>query len=158
VRTSVESPGCDHAPVTPDRLGLVIGAVFGLVYVVVNAGVLPSPAGPLLQVLGVAAFIGVLAALRRGTRTRAAGSGAERGFGPGYRRVVAAEVAAAVVGIVLLNGPLDLSQGVLPWVSFVVGVHFLALARVWEEPSLGWLGPGALLLTGSLWGAARRDP
>jgi hypothetical protein len=72
---------------------------------------------------------------------------------------------------------------VLGWISFVVGVHFLGLARIWNEPSLGLLGlgiaalgalglgvaaaggseaavaviagvgPGALLLAGSLWGA-----
>lgn len=39
----------------PDRLGLVIGAIFGLVYVEVNARAVPSPAGPLLQVLGAIA-------------------------------------------------------------------------------------------------------
>jgi hypothetical protein len=47
----------------PDRLGLVIGATFGLIYVEVNAGAVPSPVGPLLRVLGVIAFVGVLVAL-----------------------------------------------------------------------------------------------
>ena len=168
---------------TPDRLGILIGAVFGLIYVVVNAGSLDSPAGPVLQGLGVLAFVGVLVALRR---KPPAGGSAPGGFGRGYRLVVAAEVVAAVAGIVALNGPLDLPEGVLPWISFVVGVHFLALARVWGEPSLAWVGggiavlgavalglaandaspatiaavagvgPGALLLAGSLWGATRR--
>lgn len=98
--------------------------------------------------------------------------------------MVAAEVAAAALGLVLLKGPLDMPQGVLPWVSFVVGVHFFALAKVWDELSLAWLGagiavlgalglglasagasdatiatgicPGALLLMGSLWGATQQ--
>jgi len=175
---------------TPNRLGLIIGATFGLVYVVVNAAALPSPVGPLLRVVGVVAFVGVLLALARAGQARpgdgAAGPGAAGpGFGRGYWLVVTVEVVAVAAGNVLLNGPLDLPQGVLPWISFVVGVHFLGLAKVWDEPSLAWLGggiavlgalglglasagaseaavasiagigPGALLLSGSIWGAAR---
>jgi hypothetical protein len=174
---------------TPNRLGVVIGAVFGLIYVVANAGALPSPLGPLLQALAVAAFVGVLVASRRVGMTPPGNDGPGPGFGRGYWLVVAAEVTAGGVGIVLLNGPLDLSRGVLPWVSFVVGAHFLGLAKVWDESSLAWLGagiallgalglglawadasdaaissiagvgPGVLLLAGSLWGAARgRQP
>lgn len=170
----------------PDRLGLVIGATFGLIYVEVNAGAVPSPVGPLLRVLGVIAFVGVLVALRR-ARMAQTGDGAFRGgFGRGYWLVVAAEVAAGVAGIALLNGLLDLPRAVLPWISFVVGVHFFGLAKVWRQSSLGWLGagiavlgalglvfasagasdvtiasmagvcPGALLLTGSGWAAARQ--
>jgi hypothetical protein len=46
--------------------------------------------------------------------------------------LVVAEVIAIVAGIAALNGPLDLEDGVLPWVSLVVGTHFLALARIWR--------------------------
>ena len=171
---------------TPNRLGLVIGAIFGLIYVVVNARALPSPVGPLLQVLGAVTFVGVLVVLRRARTTQVDDDAQRRGSGQAYWLVAAAEVAAGAVGIVLLNGPFDLPQGVLPWVSFVVGVHFFGLAKVWGESSLGWLGagitvlgalglglasagasdatiasiagvcPGALLLTGSLWGAAQQ--
>ena len=170
---------------TPDRLGLVIGAIFGLLYMVANAGALPSPSGPILIVLGVLAFVGVLLALRRRGTTQPRPGAPGRGFGRGYWLVVAAEGVAAVVGLVLLNGPLDLPEAGLPWVSFVVGVHFVGLARVWDEASLAWVGagiatlgaaglvvaaaggsdaaiaavagvgPGALLLSGSLWAAAR---
>jgi hypothetical protein len=175
---------------TPNRLGLAIGAAFGLVYVVVNAGALPSPVGPVLRVLGVVAFVGVLLALSRAGQARSGDGAAGGGFGRGYWLVVTAEVVAIAVGNVLLNGALDLPQGVLPWISFVVGVHFLGLAKVWGAPSLAWLGggiavlgalglslasagaseaavasiagigPGALLLAGSAWGAAREggDP
>jgi hypothetical protein len=172
--------------VRPDRSGLAIGAVFGLTYVVVNARALPSPAGPVLQVLGVVAFVGVVVGLRRPVKPPAADRVTRGGFGRGYWLVVAAELATAATGSLLLNGPLNLPEGVLPWISFVVGVHFLGLARVWGESSLGWLGagiavlgalglgvasagasnaaiasvagvgPGALLLLGGLWGAAQQ--
>ncbi len=76
-------------------------------------------------------------------------------------------------------------RAVLTWVTVVVGVHFVALARVSKEVSVTWLGwaltgcgvvglvlamihrssasiavvagtvPGAILLAGSFWGAGR---
>jgi hypothetical protein len=169
---------------TPNRLGLVVGAAFGLVYVVVNGRALPTPVSLSLQSLGVIAFIGVLIALRRAEPLAASDGLARQGFGRGYWLVVAAEVVAFAGGNALLNGPLDLPRGVLPWISFVVGVHFLGLAKVWAEAPLAWVGggiavlgliglglavggasdavvatvagvcPGVLLLTGSLWSAA----
>lgn len=164
------------------RLGLVIGAVFGLIYVVVNASALGTPVGPLLQLLGLAAFVGLLVVLRRSPSVPVDAVASSPRFGSGYWLVIAGEVAAMVAGIAVLNGLLELPQAVLPWISFVVGVHFLVLARVWGEPSLSWLGagitvcgalgltvaavgaddatiaaiagvaPGALLLAGSWWG------
>lgn len=59
--------------------------------------------------------------------------------------IVAAEVVAVVAGIAVLNGPLGLPRAVLPWVTFVVGVHFLGLVRGWKAPSLSWLGAGMAL-------------
>jgi hypothetical protein len=129
--------------VTPNRLGLLIGAVFGTIYVVVNAGALSAPVGPLLQVLGVAALIGLLVVMFRSRQAPggAAAAGAV-GFGRGYWIVVAAEVAAFIGGAAVLRGPLGLPLAVLPWITIVVGVHFLGLAKVWSAPSLAWLGAG----------------
>ncbi|MGH3924006.1 MAG: hypothetical protein ACRDTT_14245 [Pseudonocardiaceae bacterium] len=168
-----------------NRVGLVIGAVFGLIYVVVNAAALGAPVGPVLQVLGIAAFVGLLVVLYRFPQDPADTPGGAVRFGRRYWSIVAAEVVAFVAGIAVLNGPLGLPRAVLPWVTFVVGVHFLGLARVWKAPSLSWLGagmalcgatglaaaalgaptaaiatvagvaPGALLLAGSWWAATR---
>jgi hypothetical protein len=165
-----------------ERLGCLIGASFGLVYVVVNAGALPSALAAALRLVGVAAFIAVLAALRRAGPANAAASPERGHFGRGYQLVVAGEVAAGVAGLALLNGPLDTPRAGVAWVSLVVGVHFVALGGLWREPSLRWLGagiagcgaaglilavagagaspiaavsgvvPGALLLAGSWWG------
>lgn len=44
--------------------------------------------------------------------------------------------AALVSFVVVLNGPLGLPLAVLAWVTFVIGVYFLRLARVREAPSL----------------------
>lgn len=120
------------------RLGSIVGAVFGLVYVLVNAGPLPRAVGIPLQALGLAAFAVVVVAVARaddhGGQPPTAGS---RGA---YRLVVAAEVAALAAGLAALNGPLDAPQAGVAWVSFVVGVHFVALGAVFREPLFHWLG------------------
>ena len=133
---------------SPEKLGSVIGAVFGLVFVLRNTGSSPPPLAVLLRVLGVLAFLAVLLAVRRpgpttGTRP------ARGGFGRGYWLVVAAEVLAIAVGLALLNGPLATPQAAVAWASFVVGAHFLALAVVWKQSLVHWLG-AALLLCGAL--------
>ncbi len=174
--------------VSAQRLGSFVGAVFGLVYVLVNAGPLPRAVGIPLQALGLAAFLTVLIAVARtddhGGRPPNAGS---RGA---YSLVVTAEVAALATGLGALNGPLDAPEAGVAWVSFVVGVHFVALGAVFREPFFHWLGsaigacglvglalaaggagtevvavvsgivPGALLLASGWWGArqAGRHP
>lgn len=171
---------------TANRLGLLIGAVFGTIYVVVNAGTLGSPVGLLLQVVGVAALVGLLVFMFRSRPAPAAATARNAvGFSRWYWVVVAAEVVAFFAGTAVLRGPLDLPLAVLPWITFVVGVHFLGLAKVWRAPSLVWLGtglaacgvlgllvavigageavvavvagvaPGLFLLGGSWWGAVR---
>jgi hypothetical protein len=167
---------------TPERLGSLIGAVFGLVFVLVNAGPLPTGAGIVVRALGILLFLLVLVIVGRARRRPASPRQAGGGFGVGYWLVVAAEVIAIVVGVRLLGGPLDTPDAGVAWVAFVVGVHFVALAIVWAQPLFHWLGgslsacgavglilafadapqaavatvggvlPGALLLTFALWG------
>lgn len=132
---------------SPEKLGSVIGSVFGLVFVLVNTGSVPAPVGALLRVLAVAAFIAVLLAARRpGSSTSTVPAGG--GFGRRYWLVVAAEVVAIFAGLALLNGPLDRPKAGVAWVTVVVGAHFLALAVVWRQALFTWLG-GALLACGT---------
>jgi hypothetical protein len=171
-------------------VGLLIGAVGGTAFVVLNALRLPFVAGLPLAVSAVVALV-VLVALVLRRRGGAGVDAAERVgdgsgmYGRGYRAVVAAEVVAVVAGVVVL-GRLGLGLAVLPWVAFVVGVHFVALGRIWRQPSLVAVGavvavaggvgfalalagapdpaiavtagivPGAALLAGSWWAATRR--
>lgn len=173
------------AAMTPEKLGSLIGAVFGLIFVLANTDALPPGLGTVLRVLGVVAFVAVLIALRRPPRPAAVARPASSGFRRGYWLVVAGEVVAIAVGLALLNGPLHAPQAAVAWISFVVGAHFIGLAVVWKQPFFHWLGasillcgaiglvlavaaspqgaidavggvlPGALLLAISLWGATR---
>jgi hypothetical protein len=168
-------------------IGLLIGAVGGAAFVVFNSSRIPPPFGVGAAVLAVLALVGLVVLLvrRRGVDEEAPGPDEGPGmFGRGYRLVVIAEVVAIVLGVVVL-GRLGLSLAVLPWVALVVGVHFVALGRVWRRASQAWvgavvavcgvvgftvalgggpdpaialaggIGPGAALLAGSWWAATR---
>jgi hypothetical protein len=168
---------------TPEKLGSLIGAAFGLVFVLVNTGPLPTALAVALPVIAVVAFVAVLLAVRR--PGEATGRPATDGFGRGYWLVVAAEVVGIAAGLVLLNGPLDAPQAAVAWVAFVVGAHFFGLAVIWKQAFFHWLGaailacgliglllaaagasdatidltagvlPGGLLLGFGLWGSTR---
>lgn len=168
------------------RLGSAIGAVFGVIYVEVNAGALPPAISGVVRIVGVVLFAAVAALLVVGRHGSLSAEGPRRqGFGRGYWVVVVVEVAAIVVGARVLSGPAGLPDGVVAWISVVVGVHFVALAAVWRLPFYRILGaaialcgvaglvaagagasnavvagtggviPGALLLVSGCWGAGR---
>ena len=164
--------------------GSLVGAVFGLVYVLVNAGDLPSAAVLPVRVLGGLAFLGVLVAMARHARDHAPAA-PRPGTGRRYGLLVAAEVAAILLGLSVLDRVLDIPHAGVAWVSVVVGLHFVPLGAIFEVPffrrlgvavalcgagalalaatgaaegpvsALGGVLPGALLLAGSWWGAVR---
>jgi hypothetical protein len=177
-----------HARLDPQRLGSLIAAVFGLIYVMANSGPLFHGVALTLQVVAVIVFLSLLVAIVRGRPSALPDESARGGFGRGYWLVVGVEVVAIATGIALLNGPLDAPYASVGWISLVVGLHFFALARVWREPLFGWLGgpialcglvglvgaalgasaafvavvagmlPAALLFAFSAWGATVRGP
>jgi hypothetical protein len=114
---------------TGQRIGSLVGAVFGLVYVVVNAGPLPSAAGLVVRLVGVLAFVVVVAALvRHRDAPEPAPTGDNRQLARTFGLVTLAESVALVAGLVVVNGLLDQPRLGVAWVSVVVGVHFFALA------------------------------
>src|SRR5699024_11085661 len=116
------------------QIGSVIGAVFGVIYVWVNASPLPGGASLPVRIIGVAAFLAVLAVVLRGRGardgTRDAAGPPAAGFGRGYWIVVAGEVAALAAGLAVLNLVFHTPRAGVAWVSVVVGAHFVALAMV----------------------------
>ncbi|WP_354644392.1 hypothetical protein [Kitasatospora camelliae] len=127
---------------TKDRAGRLIGGVFGTVFIQINAGVLPKAVGVPLRLLAAAAMVGLIIG-RRG----AAASGPEdtgraptTTFGRRYWTVVAAEVAALVAGLWLINPVLHTPRATVGWIALVVGVHFFGLATAWSLPPLRTLG------------------
>ncbi len=127
-----------------------VGAIFGLVFVLVNAGELDRPYDLLVRGLGIAAFLAVSVLLFR-IEEGAPDLEPQPGAWQVYRVAVIAEVLALVGGAQLLNrtGHGELS---LPWVVTVVGLHFLPLGWAFRAPFFHVLA-GTLVALGVVGGA-----
>lgn len=132
-----------------ERIGSLIGAVGGLTFVLVNATALPAGAAWVARVLGVLAFLAVLALVVVRNRP---GAGIDSPPSRRQIRVYGTSVTAMVLAILLgarllaLLGRTDL---VVLWVVLAVGAHFVPFARAFELPffaRLGWLLVGLAVL------------
>jgi hypothetical protein len=132
---------------------MLIGGVFGMVFVFVNTqDPLNSTIVIVLRVLAAIALAGIVVmwflAARRvrtggGNPERIPGPRGESPFSRGYWLIVIAEVVLLFGGLALLR-PLGVpGQANVAWVAFVVGVHFIALGPVWKDYSI--MVPGAIL-------------
>ncbi|MEV4836391.1 hypothetical protein AB0K05_17830 [Nonomuraea sp. NPDC049486] len=134
--------------------GVLIGAVFGMVFVAINANApLPPSAGTALRVIaGLALASVVVMWFLAGRRTR--GSAAEPGgmFNRRYVVIVVLEALALFGGLRLLDALGWPEQSGVAWIALVVGIHFVALWPVWREVSI--LVPGAGLTVLGLAGLA----
>ncbi|MEU6895861.1 hypothetical protein ABZ934_29685 [Streptomyces sp. NPDC046557] len=120
----------------------LIGGIFGFIFIMVNAAALPMAAAIVFRVLGVAAFVALVAVLRRAGRAVPVATDATTDFGRNYRYVVAAEVVVGAAGLIVLNPVLHARQATVGWIALVVGLHFFGLAAVWRLPSMRWLAAG----------------
>ncbi|MFD1540957.1 hypothetical protein [Nonomuraea guangzhouensis] len=113
--------------------GLLVGAVFGAVFVVVNAqSPLNTVTANLLRVVACLAAASVVAMWIMTARKERSVAGGPL-FGRGYLIVVAAEVILLFGGIRVLAAWERPEQTNVAWVAFVVGVHFIALAPIWKD-------------------------
>lgn len=133
--------------------GLLVGAVFGAVFVVVNAqSPLNTVTVNLLRVaacLGAASVIAMWFATARNRKERPDAGPQRNMFGRGYLIVVVAEAILLFGGIRMFAAWGRPEQTNVAWVAFVVGVHFIALAPVWKDRGIAV--PGVVL---TLLGAA----
>ncbi|WP_203863164.1 hypothetical protein [Planobispora rosea] len=138
--------------------GLLVGAVFGAVFVVVNAqSPLNTLTAGLLRVAACLAAASVLAmwflavrwersagaAQPTATSTGAARPGTPGMYGRGYLIILVAEVVLLYGGLQVLAAWDRPVQANVAWIALVVGVHFIALAPVWKD----WMiaVPGTIL-------------
>lgn len=129
------------------RLGSLIAAIFGLVYIEVNAGSLPPGLALVLRLGGAVAFVAVLIGLWRDAPPTTTGDAPGAGFNGRYWLIVACEAAVIVIGSAVLRG-VGLGSATVAWVSVVVGIHFVALAAVWHLSLFRRLG-AAIALCGA---------
>lgn len=137
--------GTDFNGVMQRMTGLLVGAIFGAVFVIVNA---QSPLNTVtvnflrvLACLGAASVIAMWFATARKERPTAGPR--PNMFSRGYLIIVAAEAVLLFGGIRVLAAWERPEQTNVAWVAFVVGVHFIALAPVWKDWSIAV--PGVVL-------------
>jgi hypothetical protein len=125
-----------------ERIGVLIGGTFGLVFVLVNAGSLPSGVSLVLRAVAILALVGLVGYLvtRPDSPPENSAQGGSLGFSRGYWWVVIAEVVAIWAGIMVIGRVFDAPQANVAWIALVVGVHFSVLAIVWKQPVFHWLG------------------
>ncbi|MFF2572147.1 hypothetical protein [Streptomyces sp. NPDC058084] len=132
------------------RVGRLVGAAFGLVFVQADVGTLPVRIGTPPAGAGAAAFVAlVIPGRRTATDGAAPGDGDDGGVTASGRRywyVVVAEalglVARLVAWLVVITRVFHAPQASVGWIALVVGVHFFGLAAAWLRPSLHLLGAG----------------
>ena len=132
------------------RIGSMIGAIGGLVFVLVNAGPLGTPVSLVLRVLGGVVFVATIwwAVIRSlGVDTGPPARAALRV----YAISVIAELVAIVLGAQILVRVLHRPELTLVWVVFVVGVHFIPFSRAFSLSRFAVLG-AALIATALIGG------
>ncbi|MFD6948975.1 hypothetical protein A6A08_02970 [Nocardiopsis sp. TSRI0078] len=125
-------------------VGFLIGAGFGLAFVLANSGPPLDPAVALvLRVLAVAALLAVIAlvvVLGRGSNpgpgTASAHEGPRMRFGPFYGVVVVLEAVLLFGGIQVLRALDAPMQANVAWIALTVGLHFFPLAWYWRTRSI----------------------
>ena len=119
-------------------IGAIIGAAFGLGFVLANArSPLSGTADSLLRTLAILGFGAVLvvgAVARRRTDPREAAPSATL-FGSRYWLIVAGEVLLLAAGLGILRAVHAPQEVNVAWIAFVVGLHFIAFAAagVWDH-------------------------
>lgn len=111
------------------RVGGLVVLIFGFVFVQADLGGLPSGLQVALRIAAVVVGVGLFAAINRFRQTAAPGAG----FGRRYWTIVAVEAIALVAGIIVINAVLHAHDLTVPWIAFVVGVHFFAFISLWQS-------------------------
>ncbi|HEU5127658.1 MAG TPA: hypothetical protein VFU12_06685 [Glycomyces sp.] len=136
------------------RYGPLIGAVGGLVFIMINAGGLPGAAPLVVRILGAAAFAFVLwFALFRPRSHRAPKAAPTAHEMRVYWICVGAMGLAIPLGAAVINNVLNAPELTVCWVVLVVGAHFLPFAKAFEAPvftPLAWVLIAIAVVGGAL--------
>jgi hypothetical protein len=121
------------------RIGALVGAVGGVLFLLLNAWPLGEPWAPLVQVIGVAWFLLVVWAVMRVPDDPDAVKPDARQM-QAFWIVVALEVVLIIGGTQLAIHVLMTPSASVPWVATVLGVHWLVFRMVFREDVFLWLG------------------
>ena len=125
-------------------VGSIIGAIAGLVFVLLNAGAVPDPL--IWRIAAVAAFAAVMSFLVLRGRV-ATPEPPSRTALRIYGLSVLAMVVAIPVGASVISNVLDRPNAVVVWMVFVVGAHFWPFARAFGLPFFRWLSASLVMVS-----------
>ncbi len=124
----------------------LIGAVLGLVYILVNASKVPDTPAITLRILAILVFVAVYLAIRHVPApdefSADGDSAVDRAgaFDRQYWAIAAIEFVVGIAGIAIIAGPLHHEEASVAWISLIVGINFLSLAQTWSQRGIGRLG------------------
>lgn len=121
------------------KVGALIGLVGGLFFVVLNGPVLPVPWPTVVIAVGVVLFLFTIRTVLRTRPDPAAYRPDERQM-QAFWITVGLEAAAIFGGAFVIVRVLGRPDASLPWISLVLGLHWLVFHRVFGEPVFLWLG------------------
>ncbi len=125
-------------------IGSAVGAIAGLVFVLINAGTVPAPL--FWRLVAAVAFVAIIwFVVVRGPDV--VQTPPDRSALRTYGFSVMAMVVAIPLGARILSQTLDRPDAVLVWVVFVVGVHFLPFAHAFHLPIFRWLAASMIVVS-----------
>lgn len=125
-------------------IGSIIGAIFGLAFVLTNAGAVP--ASLFWRTAGAVAFAAIIwFVVLHGPEVDQAPP--SRAALRTYGISVAAMVVAIPIGANVISNVLDKPNAALVWVVFVVGAHFLPFAGAFHLMHFRWLSASLVVVS-----------
>lgn len=121
------------------KVGAAVGLVGGLLFVVLNGPVLPVPWPTVVIAAGVVLFLFTIRTVLRTPPDPDSYRPDERQM-QAFWITLGLEAAAIFGGAFVIVRVLDRPDASLPWISLVLGVHWLVFHRVFGEPVFLWLG------------------
>lgn len=130
-------------PVRNKPVGSMIGAISGLVFVLVNAGAVPwTSIWRVAAVVAAVAIVWFVVVRGPSVEHEPPNRDAVRTYGFS----VTAMIVLIPVGASVITNVLDKPNAVVVWVVFVVGAHFVPFARAFDLTVFHWLAAAMMLV------------
>jgi dipeptide/tripeptide permease len=125
-------------------VGSSIGAIAGLVFVLVNAAAVPwTSVWRVAAVMAAVAIVWFVVVRGPAVDVQPPSRAAIRTYGIS----VTAMVVLIPVGASVITNVLEKPNAVVVWVVFVVGAHFVPFARAFDLPVFNWLAASLVLVS-----------
>jgi hypothetical protein len=130
----------DLAVATPERRRVLLRNTHSPLDAAVSVSLRILAVVALVVLVALGVFAGRPSGRQRSLSERRVAKDETSWFGRGFWLIVAGELALLQAGFQLLRVLGAPPQSRVGWIALVVGLHFVAFARLWREPSIALLG------------------